>query len=518
MANDLLALILRANLALAAGIVAVLALRLAARRSFGARIAYGLWALPLFTMLACFLPARTLLITLPETFATAPLPNAPTSGPAAAGGLDPRWLLALWVAGVAASLIVLILRQTRFARALGHLRHRADLGEGVLAAESNRHGPAVLGVLRPVIVTPCDFEQRFSDDERRFVLAHERAHMAQGDPLINAVAAALQCVNWFNPFVHIGARALRGDQELACDAAVLTSANARAYAQAILKTQVAAAAPIGCAWPSPSLALLKERIAMLKHNLPTRTQRIIGVSAVGLASFTACAVAWAAQPAHVVVSPSHPTVTATPTPLPPEPLAPVLYGAPGHPPSVAPPAPPEPAANPVPAPDASADAEDRGDADNDHADRDDDSADDAAAEAALAGANAGDDNAVIVDDNGHVSHRPLTAEERAHIHAIVQHAMAAQHAAMARARVAMRAARAEQAQAHAAAMLDMPQMHAEIAAIEAEAERLATLEANSAEREALRAEIEAHAQRIRAMADQMRRAHRMDQGPNPPNN
>jgi beta-lactamase regulating signal transducer with metallopeptidase domain len=492
MVNDLLSLIVRTNIALAVCVLFVLAVRSPTRRLVGARIAYALWLIPPLAALACLLPARTEFIRLPAMLLSAradALSVAPTPHQLM---IDPRLVLALWIGGVVASFVVLILRQTRFARALGRLRCRDDLGAGVLVAESTEHGPAVLGVLRPVIVTPADFDARFSDEERRVVLAHERAHMAQGDPLINAILAALQCVNWFNPLVHMGARALRVDQELACDAAVLKTSSARLYAEAILKTQISAGAPLGCAWPSRSLASLKERIAMLKHNLPTRTQRLLGVSAIGLASFTACAVAWAAQPARVVITTPH--ASAAPataaTPLPPDPLTmPTAYAAP-----VA-------SASETAAEAALAGPDQSNAADNDNAD---DASDDPDL-ADLADLDGGHDG-VVVDDHGNVtSVRRLTPEQRAHIREAVRRAMEAQRTAMVQARAAMRDAQRQIEQAHIAdAATADPQMRAEIAAITAEAMRMAqSATASEAQRQAMRADLQAHTQRLQEMAERL---------------
>lgn len=292
MENDILSLVLRANLALAVTIALVLLLRAPVRRLCGARIAYALWLTPIVAAAACFLPARVVHVVL----------DAPLHGVAPIHAVQPSYLLWAWGAGALVSLVVLALRQFRFTQALGHLRVRDDLGARVRTAESATHGPAVIGVLRPIIVTPSDFDARFDAEERRIVLAHEHAHLAHGDPWINAIVLLLQCLNWFNPFVHVGARALRTDQELACDAAVLAQAEGvrRRYAEAMLKTHVGAAVPIGCAWPSSNLSSFKERIAMLKRTLPSRTRRLLGVGAIAGVIVAVAAVAWAAQPSRVV--------------------------------------------------------------------------------------------------------------------------------------------------------------------------------------------------------------------------
>ena len=70
---------------------------------------------------------------------------------------------------------------------------------------------------------------------------------------MNAVVALIQCLCWFNPLVHLAARWIRFDQELACDAAVIAERPGlrRPYAEALLKTQVMAAIPP--AVPSPKV-------------------------------------------------------------------------------------------------------------------------------------------------------------------------------------------------------------------------------------------------------------------------
>jgi beta-lactamase regulating signal transducer with metallopeptidase domain len=304
MASEWIELLLRVNIALAAGIAVVMALRPLVRQHFGARIGYVLWLLPFAAAAMCFTPARVEHVVLEPITAPADRAAPAVAGATEAIVVQPPYLLWAWIAGAIISVVVLAMRQARFTLALGRLSKREDLGQHVRGAESCEHGPAVIGVLRPIIVTPADFEQRFNVEERRIVLAHERAHIAQGDPWINALVVLLQCLNWFNPFVHIAARALRVDQELACDAAVLAQSEGlrRRYVEAILKTHIAATAPIGCSWPPSDLNALKERISMLKRNLPSRTQSLLGGAAVIAVTAGVAATAWAAQPTRIVTT------------------------------------------------------------------------------------------------------------------------------------------------------------------------------------------------------------------------
>ena len=81
--------------------------------------------------------------------------------------------------------------------------------------------PAVLGVFRPKVILPVDFEFRYTRLERLLVFSHERTHLRRGDAVWNAVVALVRCLLWFNPLVHLASNYLREDQEFSSDAAVV---------------------------------------------------------------------------------------------------------------------------------------------------------------------------------------------------------------------------------------------------------------------------------------------------------
>lgn len=188
---------------------------------------------------------------------------------------------ALWSAGACATLAVMILRQRSFARALGRLDVWPD---GTWRSRAVAE-PMLIGALRPRVLVPLDFEQRYDAEERAFVLAHERAHLRRGDPLVNAFGAAWLCVFWFNPVMFWAMRLLRFDQDLACDAAVLAAAGKGRrgrYAEALLKAQLASEAglplPLACHWHS--VHPLRRRIAELRRPVVGRMRHGIGILCV----------------------------------------------------------------------------------------------------------------------------------------------------------------------------------------------------------------------------------------------
>jgi lipopolysaccharide transport protein LptA len=299
---DIASRFLLANLAAATAVLLVLLLRKPARRLFGARLAYVLWLLVPLAGFASLVPRvveivmpaqsieETLFLQSPPVFDPAPAPvvlDAAEAMPVPPPASISAWALGglIWLAGA-------IAMATWFA--YGQSRFLSDARKG-------KAGPAVVGVFRPSIVVPADFEQRFDPKEREVILAHETIHLSRNDAHINALVALTRCVCWFNPMIHIAAHLMRVDQELACDATVAEHhPKAKAvYASALLKAQLAVRPlPLGCYWPAGTEHPLTERIAMLKQERPGRMRRVLGSALlVGLASGAGFA-AWAAMPAE----------------------------------------------------------------------------------------------------------------------------------------------------------------------------------------------------------------------------
>ena len=267
MMSEVLAAILRANLVGAVAVLAVLILRIPARRLFGPELAYTLWAAPPLAALATLLPARSVEGDTGHAMAEA------VSGFAAAG-------LAIWAIGLAATAAGLAVAQLRF----------------LAQARAGRAGPSVVGVIAPRIVMP-QADGTYSNEELALIRAHEREHVARQDPRAAALAASLQAFCWFNPLVHLGAHLMRLDQELACDAAVLRQRprDRCLYARTLLKTQLASQPlPFGCYWPSRGTHPLELRIALLKDT--RRHEGLAGPVLVATAVVIAAITAWNVQP------------------------------------------------------------------------------------------------------------------------------------------------------------------------------------------------------------------------------
>lgn len=146
--------------------------------------------------------------------------------------------------------------------------------------------PAVVGIVRPVLLIPRGIEQRLTPEEMRAVLAHEHCHVAWGDNRAGAIQMLVEALFWFHPLVWwIGSR-LVDERERACDEWVLAGGHPpENYAEGILKvceyylqSRMECVAGIGG-------ASLKQRIeAIVQNRLVkrlSRVQKVLMASAAG---------------------------------------------------------------------------------------------------------------------------------------------------------------------------------------------------------------------------------------------
>jgi beta-lactamase regulating signal transducer with metallopeptidase domain len=277
-ATEGLLLLVRLNLVAGAAILLVLLLRPLVRRWLGAHQAYLFWLIVPVAILGGMIPA-------PEGEGPVRPLEATIGGAHAWLSTGPhRWVLAgIWAAGVLASVGVTSWRYARFLS-----QERSGLA-----------GPAIVGVISPRVVTPFDFEARYTADEVRLVRAHERAHIDRQDARCNALMLAFQCVSWFNPLIYLAARAVRFDQELACDATVMTRlpTERRRYAEALLHSQHGAtASPLGCDWSCAGARLLMTRLTTLMVKHPGEERCEVGDMLFACLWAVALLSAWSAQP------------------------------------------------------------------------------------------------------------------------------------------------------------------------------------------------------------------------------
>ena len=276
----------------------VLAIRRPVREAFGPTIAYALWALPVLRMMLPPLPddwraiaaspiadaaqAVTYYVVEPMGGATpADFAAATPIGPA----LWPVLLLAAWAVGAIGFVTYHFVAHDRFTRRVRRMARsvrRVASGKVEVIETDAATGPLAFGIWRKYVAFPRDFADRYDPLERDLALAHELGHHARGDLIANWIALVVLGLHWFNPVAWRAFRAFRADQELACDALVLSGRAAglrHAYGRAIVKSAHGGAVSAAC--HLHTINELKGRLKMLNvHRRASRRRLAAGGTAL----------------------------------------------------------------------------------------------------------------------------------------------------------------------------------------------------------------------------------------------
>ena len=284
-------------------------------------------ALPI-TMLDWSAPDATAEPTVETLFeieaASSMAPAAPLS-PASAW---PQLVMLVWLAGAGISLASLIAGAAwltwlgakasaadhRWHMAADDLRARMGVSRPVRILVTSH--PALLvtwGTIAPVILLPAD-ALSWSSDRVRLVLAHELAHLARRDWLIQLIAEMARAINWFNPLFWVACGELRRESEHACDDSVLDlGIGGTSYASHLVDLARTFSVH-GRTWlPAPSIArpsTLERRVrAMLNPQVdrrPVSMSKRAALAAVllGVAIPIAAAAQAVSTPSGTIVDPS----------------------------------------------------------------------------------------------------------------------------------------------------------------------------------------------------------------------
>ncbi|GGD49603.1 hypothetical protein GRI62_07295 [Erythrobacter arachoides] len=277
----------------------VMLLRRPVARHFGPQVAYALWALPFLRLVmpplvlpAWMAPAEPAAVdgSVAEAFVVI-LPAAGESVASAGAGLSPTELLVpLWLTGAAVFLALrvrsyILMRQDLLAEA----RPMGHAGTVRLVETPAVTAPVAFGIRDKVVALPVDFMGRIDRGARDMAIAHELAHHRGHDLLANLAAQPLLALHWFNPLAWWGWRAMRRDQEAACDARVVAG-RARservAYAEVIAGfaagQHLALAAPMASALTCPVLGekSIIHRLRSLAMTEHSTTRRRLGIAAI----------------------------------------------------------------------------------------------------------------------------------------------------------------------------------------------------------------------------------------------
>jgi bla regulator protein blaR1 len=202
-------------------------------------------------------------------------------------------LLVLWAVGFAAVVGNWIVRAVKVRSLLrASLPFPGALPRGAERLEARTSQallePALVGIVRPVLLLPQGIAEHLSPKQLDAVLEHELSHLRRRDNLTAAVHMVVEAVFWFHPLVWwIGARLVE-ERERACDEEVVRAGHdGRTYAEGILNVcERYVASALKCA-AGISGADLKRRVVEIARNrvmgeLPIQKKALLGAFALAM--------------------------------------------------------------------------------------------------------------------------------------------------------------------------------------------------------------------------------------------
>ena len=176
---------------------------------------------------------------------------------------------------------------------------------------------AAIGLWRPAILLPVSIDATATDEDLRGLLAHELAHVRNGDLRLLALWRLLLVALWINPLYWLLRRRMRLDQETLADAVAAEQTNRQEYAKRLVgwaremstgpgHPRLAGAAGL---WENPSQ--LRRRIAVL---LDERFTLLLQCSRRWRAACLLGAGSLAVAASLVTLSPAEPTVPGNASP------------------------------------------------------------------------------------------------------------------------------------------------------------------------------------------------------------
>jgi beta-lactamase regulating signal transducer with metallopeptidase domain len=223
-------------------------------------------------------------------------------------------LLAGWFGGALLFLAWRFVSYRRMRRdLLAEARPVGEAGKIRLVETPAVSGPVAFGLIDKVVALPPMFMALEDRAARDFAIAHELAHHRGRDLAANILAQPLLALHWFNPLAWLAWRAMRHDQEAACDARVVAAQGRQQrarYAEVIASfaagPRFALAAPMAC--PMVGEKGIIHRLRSLTMDDVSRRRRLIGrglLIAGGLALPLSATVTYAASDIEeVAVEPS----------------------------------------------------------------------------------------------------------------------------------------------------------------------------------------------------------------------
>lgn len=136
----------------------------------------------------------------------------------------------IWIIGVLTLILVNVICCAMLNKKLRFSSHIKDN----IYLSKNIETPLIFGILRPKIYIP----EFITEQERKFIIAHEKAHIKRFDVITKPIGTFILAVHWFNPIIWICFKLFENDMERACDEKAIADFNCdvrKEYANTLLE-------------------------------------------------------------------------------------------------------------------------------------------------------------------------------------------------------------------------------------------------------------------------------------------
>lgn len=146
-------------------------------------------------------------------------------------------LLALWISGIIAMLILVIrsalrlrtlkesalpLQSQKVQRLYAHCLSDIGITKNIpIYSTAYLKSPVIVGFWKPRIYLPIHLISDDNESDIRYMLLHELQHYKHKDGIANYLMNLAGIIYWFNPLVWYALKEMRNDREVACDTSVL---------------------------------------------------------------------------------------------------------------------------------------------------------------------------------------------------------------------------------------------------------------------------------------------------------
>ena len=171
---------------------------------------------------------------------------------------------------VARRLVLTAAEDAELTALVQRMADRMGVDAVVVGISHTLQGPAVVGVLRPVLLIPSSLHAKLALPELQALVAHELAHLKRFDPVMNAVQRVVEALLFFHPAMWWLSSVVDAEREHCADDAALAAGVAPGSLARALERVASSRLPVSVGLPASGGLLLHRVQRILLPGTPSR--------------------------------------------------------------------------------------------------------------------------------------------------------------------------------------------------------------------------------------------------------